>query len=110
MDIVYSNEIQTLTDQVAADDDSFYRISNEYHVGDTVNRIWGKDYYRSSVYSSIHNASFSDFYFHQAYNENGIRNAAMIVQSKNPIFGILMGEKYLISQKPIHRYGVQQIG
>ena len=110
VDIVYSNEIQTLTDQVAADDDSFYRISNEYHVGDTVNRIWGKDYYRSSVYSSIHNASFSDFYFHQAYNENGIRNAAMIVQSKNPIFGILMGEKYLISQKPIHRYGVQQIG
>ncbi|MFR3811047.1 MAG: hypothetical protein ACLTXT_00635 [Ruminococcus callidus] len=34
----------------------------------------------------------------------------MIVQSKNPIFGILMGEKYLISQKPIHRYGVQRIG
>ena len=34
----------------------------------------------------------------------------MIVQSKNPVFGILMGEKYLISQKPITRYGFRQIG
>lgn len=108
--IVYSSEIQTLTDQIAAEDDGFYRISNEYHAGDTVNRIWGSNYYRSSVYSSVHNAAFSDFYFRQTHNENGIRNAAMIVQSKNPVFGILMGEKYLISQKPITRYGFRQIG
>lgn len=110
LNIVYSDEIQTLTDTIAAKDDGFYRISNEYHAGDTVNRIWGKNYYRSSVYSSIHNAALSDFYFQQTHNENGIRNAAMIVQSKNPVFGILMGEKYLISQKPISRYGVRQVG
>lgn len=108
--IVYSDEIKKITDQIANEDDGFYRISNEYHAGDTVNRIWGKNYYRSSVYSSIHNAALSDFYFRQTYNENGIRNAAMMVQSKNPVFGILMGEKYIISQKNISRYGIRQIG
>lgn len=109
LNVVYSDEIETLTNSIAEEDPSFYRISNEYHAGDTVNRIWSSSYYRSAVYSSIHNASFSDFYFRQARNENSIRNAAMIVQSKNPIFGILMGEKYIITQKPIHRYGMQLI-
>lgn len=107
LDVVYSDEIQTLVDNIAAEDASFYRISNEYHAGDTVNRVWGADYYRSSVYSSIHSPSFSDFYFEQACNENSIRNSAMIVQSKNPIFGILMGEKYIITKSPITRYGMQ---
>ncbi|WP_295215994.1 YfhO family protein [Ruminococcus sp.] len=109
LDVVYSDEMQELVDTIAEDDPSFYRISNEYHAGDTVNRIWGSNYYRSSVYSSIHNKSLSDFYFEQICNENSIRNAAMIVQSKNPIFGILMGEKYIITQKPINRYGMKQI-
>lgn len=109
LDVVYSSEIQNLANEIADRDAGFYRISNEYHAGDTVNRIWGADYYRSSVYSSIHTASFSDFYFRQAYNENSIRNAAMIVQSKNPIFGILMGEKYIITQTPLDRYGMQLI-
>ena len=107
LDIVYSSEIQSLVDSAVKTDSSFYRISNEYHAGDTVNRIWGSQYYRSSVYSSIHNAAFSDFYFQQAHNENSIRNAAMIVQSKNPIFGMLMGERYLITEKKLHRYGLK---
>lgn len=107
LDVVYSEEMQELVDTLTEDDPSFYRISNEYHAGDTVNRIWGADYYRSSVYSSIHNKSFSDFYFKQTCNENSIRNAAMIIQSKNPVFGILMGEKYIITQKPITRYGME---
>lgn len=109
LDVVYSEEIGQLVDTITENDDGFYRISNEYHAGDTVNRVWNADHYRSTVYSSIHTPSFSDFYFHQTYNENSIRNAAMIVQSKNPIFGILMGEKYIISQKPIDRYGMQLI-
>ncbi|MFR3811046.1 MAG: YfhO family protein [Ruminococcus callidus] len=65
VDIVYSNEIQTLTDQVAADDDSFYRISNEYHVGDTVNRIWKGllPQFRLFLHSQ---RIVLRFYFHQA--------------------------------------------
>lgn len=105
LDVVYAEEIQQLTDDISEKDSSFYRISNEYHAGDTVNRIWGANYYRSSVYSSIHNATFSNFYFQQACNENGIRNKTMMVQSKNPIFNMLMGEKYVITQTPITRYG-----
>ncbi len=105
----YSKEISQLTDAAAQQDSSLFRISNEYHAGDTVNRIFGKDYYRSSVYSSIHNTAYSDFYFHRMYNETGIRNAAMMVQSKNPIFGMLMGEKYLITDRQPHRYGLKLI-
>ena len=106
---MYSPEIQGIVDSVSEEDSSFYRISEEYHAGDTVNCVWGPNCYRSSVYSSVHNAALSDFYFKTAYNENSIRNKTMMVQSKNPIFGVLMGEKYLITKKPISRYGYQLI-
>lgn len=108
LDAIYSQEISRLSQEVTQTDDSFYRISNEYHAGDTVNRIWHPNYYRSSLYSSIHNKSYSDFYFRQTYNENSIRNAAMMVQSKNPVFGMLMGEKYILSGEELHRYGLQK--
>lgn len=109
LEVMYSPEIQEIVDLVSEKDSSFYRISEEYHAGDTVNCVWGPNCYRSSVYSSVHNAALSDFYFKTAYNENSIRNKTMMVQPKNPIFGVLMGEKYLITKKPISRYGYQLI-
>lgn len=109
LDISYSKDMTHLTEIAAKRDDSLFRISSEYHAGDSVNRIYTADYYRSSVYSSIHNTAFSDFYFRCMCNENGIRNAAMMVQSKNPVFSILMGEKYVIAEKSLHRYGLKLI-
>ncbi len=103
---IYDKNISEIADTLAQTDNTFYRISNEAHAGNTVNCVWGPSYYRSSVYSSIHNRFLSDFFFTQTQSENSIRNKTMLVQSKNPIFGMLMGEKYILSQKELHRYGL----
>ena len=108
--IMYDEDIQKAVNDLTETDNHFYRISNEYQAGNTVNCIWGPQYYRSSVYSSIYNRYLSDFLFTQSQSENSIRNETMLVQSKNPFFSILMGEKYIISSKQLDRYGLQNIG
>lgn len=80
-------------------DENIYRSSTNINKTDTVNIIYGKGYYSPYIYSSLHNRLYNDFYFKKIQNENEYRNSSLTTCSSNILFNILIGNKYLITDK-----------
>lgn len=100
MQIPETKAVSALAETALAQDDSFFRIGNFVESPDTVNMVYGPEYYRATIYSSTHNQNFSDFYFNGVYSEVAHRNAALTTQSRNYLFNIFMGNRYLIDKLP----------
>lgn len=90
-------EVKELVSETLDSDTSLYRFGNMVDTHGTVNLVYDKDYYQSTIYSSTHNKRFSSFYFNEIYNETRYRNAALTTQPRNFLFNIFMGEKYIIA-------------
>lgn len=80
-------------------DENIYRSSTNINKTDTANIIYGKGYYSPYIYSSLHNRLYNDFYFKKIQNENEYRNSSLTTCSSNILFNILIGNKYLITDK-----------
>ncbi|MGN0601358.1 MAG: YfhO family protein [Oscillospiraceae bacterium] len=91
-----SENINSLAEYVAGDEDPV-RTSNMINRSKTVNIIYNTGFYSSSIYSSLHNEDYNNFYFNEIKNENEFRNSALTTESENLLFKALMGEKYIIS-------------
>lgn len=74
------------------------RVANDVLPLRTMNKTFGEDYYVSTIYSSVCNKYYKNFYHNEICNENPYRNDAMLQHPSNLLFNIYMGEKYLISQ------------
>jgi uncharacterized membrane protein YfhO len=104
-----NHTIEKMVKNAIKEDEAFYRFANEYDMRDTVNRTYGKGYYQNTVYSSVSNKSFSDFYYNQMCNENSYRNAALMSQSKNVLFNMYMNTKYILSESAYIPVGYKKI-
>ena len=78
-------------------DNGFYRFSNELNPLSTVNKIYSNNYYQTTVYSSIYNKPYNRFYFDTFNNEINFRNSVITNSTKNVLFDMFMGNKYLIT-------------
>lgn len=103
-----SKAFSAMTDIIAQDED-MVRSSTSSYRADTVNMIYGIDYYSPYVYSSIHHKGYNSFYFDDIRNENEFRNSALTTRSSNILFDIFMGNRYLIADNNDVQTGYERV-
>lgn len=84
-------------DLVFENDDNLYRTSYQNYVLHSINRIKNPNYYISSVYSSVSNKNYRQYYYEHAGVEVSQRSYAKISSSKNIFFNLKNANKYIIS-------------
>lgn len=100
----YDTSKQQLINKVIKKDSSFYRIGNNTLLLEDINRIYNSNYYSSSMYSSLSNERYRDFYFNKINNEIVFRNNAVMNSNSNLLFNTIMGNKYIISTDKVEGY------
>ena len=83
--------------QVLGNDNSFYRISDQSTKLDKSNYIYDIDYYTGSIYSSLSNSYYKDFYNNLINNEFIYRSYGMLTGNNNIFYNFYMGNKYLLN-------------
>ena len=83
--------------QVLDNDNSFYRMSDQSVKLDKSNYIYDIDYYTGSIYSSLSNSYYKDFYNNLINNEFIYRSYGMLTGNNNIFYNFYMGNKYLLN-------------
>ena len=82
---------------VLDNDNSFYRMSDQSVKLDKSNYIYDIDYYTGSIYSSLSNSYYKDFYNNLINNEFIYRSYGMLTGNNNILYNFYMGNKYLLN-------------
>lgn len=93
VDKEYSKEIEN-TD-FSVNDSNLYRTAMFADKSKTLNKVYGNDYYSTTIYSSLQNQLYNHFYYDDFQNEMSHRNSATVAETINPFFYSYMGKKYL---------------
>lgn len=80
------------------DDDSFYRTDANIREYINMNKVYGENYYSTSLYTSSYNNLYHTFYNDEIGNNLVHRNILMTSGTYNPLFNEMMGIKYLITK------------
>lgn len=100
-DTNFSSNNESLIQATMNQDNRLYRITNDYFSIMNINKIYGANYYQTTVYSSAINKTYSDLFYHVFGNNMIFRNARILNPTDNILFNTYMGNKYLItSQNP----------
>lgn len=83
--------------EVLDNDNSFYRMSDQKVKLDKSNYIYDVDYYTGSIYSSLSNSYYKDFYNNLINNEFIYRSYGMLTGNNNIFYNFYMGNKYLLN-------------
>jgi len=93
----YSNgSTKELVEYVQEKDNSFYRISNRNGGLGTANDIVNSKYYTTSIYSSVSNEDYKNFYYNLIGNDILNRSRGQLSAPQNLLFNVYMGNKYVI--------------
>ena len=103
---MYTDEVIELMEQT---EENFYRFHVMYREKDTANKVYGKNFHGSSVYSSTANSLYERFYENDMGNNEMYRNCFITAGARNELFYSFMGTKYIISEKDPGLY-YEQIG
>ena len=76
-------------------DENLYRVFQYVDESLTINKVYGENYYQTTVYSSLQNQFYNHFYYDEFQNEMPHRISAMVSETMNPFFCSYMGKKYL---------------
>lgn len=90
-------ETSSKVKQVLDNDNSFYRMSDQSVKLDKSNYIYDVDYYTGSIYSSLSNSYYKDFYNNLINNEFIYRSYGMLTGNNNIFYNFYMGNKYLLN-------------
>lgn len=93
---MYTEEIAEL---MTYTEGNFYRTNIAYREMDTANRVYGENFYGTSVYASTYNSLYQSFYDTELGNNEAHRNAFMTTGVRNEYFYHFMGTKYIIGKK-----------
>ncbi len=93
---VNSEEISHLYNNI--NDENFYRSVNNYESEHTINKVYNKNFYSPSIYSSTFNKYYLNFYNNQFGNNIKYRNLLMTAGTNNELFNTYMGVKYITDQ------------
>ena len=101
-DFYYKNydNVKDMINVITSEDKSFYRINNQIGKKTTPNEIYGNiDYYSSTIYSSLSNQKYNNFYYDGINNNIPNRNRALLSASSNILSMMHSNNKYLILDK-----------
>lgn len=80
-------------------EDDWYRTNVSYlekHLG---NKVFGKRFFGTSVYSSTSNSGYQKFYETYMGNNERYRNCFITCGAQNELFYTFMGTRYMIAEK-----------
>ena len=97
----YNKEIEKLINNNINDG---YRTVDLTNQAFNVNNIRNINEYKTTMYSSVTNKYYKDFYWNVFDTENPKRNDAIFGDNNNPLFNIYFANKYLISSSPLKEY------
>lgn len=102
------NENEKLINKIINNDSNFYRVSELENTLYNVNRNFSNNHYKTSIYSSVVNPYYKDFYYNILKINNNNYNNLIIRDTDNIIFNKLMGVKYVIGDNL--GYGYSSLG
>ena len=92
--------IKEKIDNITTNDNAFYHISNNINSSETVNKNYENiDYYNSTIYSSISNQTYNEFYYDIINNNIPYRNRSLTVSTPNVMSLMLTNNKYIITRE-----------
>lgn len=97
--ITETNEMQQLVKYIQETDQSFYRIADRDGGLADANNVINIDTYKTSIYSSLTNKEYRQFYYDSFGNDILNRSRGQLSTPKNLMFNIYFGNKYIISNK-----------
>lgn len=104
-----NTSLMRLSQQITQQDTGWYRVYNAAQPYATANQTQQATCFLSTIYASIQNKTYSNFYYHQLFNETSIRNNAAVDAVKNPAYHILMGDKYRIDYNNKQLFGYEPL-
>ncbi len=104
-----SKSTKTLVEYVEKMDTDYYRISNRNGGLGSANDVINTKYYKTSIYSSLSNQNYQNFYYNLIGNDILSRSKGQLNDPKNLIFNIYMSNKYLITNNRINEFGYKEI-
>lgn len=87
------------------DDTSFYRVSNRNGGLGSANDVININQYKNSIYSSVSNQDYQNFYYNLIGNDVLNRSKGQLSDPKNLLFNTYMSNKYLITSNKIDENG-----
>ena len=81
--------------------DNSYRISDLTNLKYNENNIRNINMYKTTMYSSVTNKYYKEFFWNTFDNENKNRNDAIFSDIENPLFNIYVGNRYLVTNKDV---------
>lgn len=100
----FNEKTKIKVEELLEKDRSYYRMNELYNASLTMNKVYDMRYYQTSVYSSVDNSLYRDFYFNIFNNNMGNRNNIILTQNNNVLFKTFMGIKYVISNYNVPGY------
>ena len=97
--ITVSPQVEELVQYIQEVDKSFYRISDRDGGLYVANNIVNIDTYQTTIYSSLSNQEYRQFYYDNLGNDILNRSNGQLSNPKNLLFNIYFGNKYIISNK-----------
>lgn len=85
------------------------RFGSQIDAGNTPNAVYGPDFHRTTLYSSLHNKNYDTIFRRIFANEILARNNALIAESQNPLFALYFGIRFQIAPADSEIGGYQKI-
>lgn len=98
-DVSVLPEVESLVNYIHDIDKSFYRISDRDGGLYTANNVMNIDTYQTTIYSSLSNQNYRNFYYNNLGNDILNRSNGQLSNPKNLLFNIYFGNKYIIGNE-----------
>lgn len=93
----YNKEVENLITTETKKDNNLYRTVDATNNLFNSNNIRDISEYKTTMYSSLTNKNYKQFYWYTEETENPNRNDAIFSDIENPIFNIMFGNKYYLT-------------
>lgn len=94
---VFPVDQEQLVSDIKEKDEGIYRMAMLNYALPTINKVYGEGYYHASVYSSVQNAYYQDFFRKELGNAIANRNNLMVTAHPNVLLNTFMGVKYVFT-------------
>lgn len=88
---------ERIVSDIKKEDQGMYRMAMLNYALPTINKVYGEGYYHASVYSSVQNAFYKEFFQKELGRSISNRNNLMVTAHPNVLMNTFMGVKYLFT-------------
>ena len=97
LDSQYNETVEKMVSDITLEEDNIYRIGDNTDSFHNVNNIRDISLYKTSMYSSLTNKYYKNFYWNEIHNEDSYRNDSIFSDLNNVLFNVYAGNKYYLS-------------